>query len=666
MMSRVSPFQVSLLLTTLLAVVCALISLSCSHGSGWVNPVDWQEIDTHNLPGVKEYPEAGAVILLDEGSMEMMGTEDLGISVFERHRIVRVLTAAGQRYANVVIPYGRGAEIENIQARTIAPDGTISPVKETDIYDASLYPNYIFFSDQRAKLFTLPAVRSGSVLEYRYRMKMNGHSLWHSWSFQDQVPTLVSRFTLISPAEYPVIWKLYGISITPRESKMPAGFKQTTIWEAHDVDPLQNEFGMPSERELEARLAIAPRGFRSWDDVGKWYDGLAEPRTEAGPAIKALVERITAGAADDHTKLQRLYEWVQEQVRYIAVEIGIGGYQPHAAEEVCSRLYGDCKDMTTLLCAMARQVGIDTRPALVSTWRNGRPDTSLATPLQFNHAIAFAPSVDGGVWMDATEKWCRFGTLPWYDQGLPVLVIEKGGKGRIVSTPRDSASWNYSRDEWNIHLDSAGAGIVRGESWFTGMPAIEHRNDICDLGPSDQRRWLEVYLARRCPGVVLDSMMILGMRPGDEGLRLRYTFRTSMFAVRRGSSLLIQPGWVTGLELAEYLRSTSRHYPVRFRFGMHNEVSLAVTLPPGWGVVNPEISDAFYSAYGSVNWTCVALGSVLRLRSGYSFMGDEIPASKYGEFQQYLDAIQIRDMRVIEVGQKTEDAGKITTRAESK
>jgi hypothetical protein len=651
------------LLAMPLVMFSMLLSLSCSHGSGPMHRTNWKQIDPKILPGAREYPNAAAVILLDEGTMEMVGTDDLGFSIFERHRIVRILTPAGQRYANVVVPYGRGAEIENIQARTIGPDGTVFPVKEADIYDASLYPNYIFFSDQRAKLFTLPAVKSGAVLEYTFRMKMNGHTLWHSWSFQDQVPTLVSRFTLISPAEYPLIWRLYGIAITPAGSRMPAGFKQTTTWEARDLAPLTYEFGMPSERELEARLAIAPRGFRSWHDVAKWYDGLAEPMTVAGPEIKATVGRLTADVKDDHIKLQRIYEWVQEQVRYMAVEIGIGGYQPHAAEDVCTRLYGDCKDMTTLICALAREAGIDTRPALVSTWRNGRPDTALATPLQFNHAIAYAPSVDGGIWMDATEKWGRFGTLPWYDQDLPVLVVEKNREGRIAITPRDSASSNYLKDEWNVQLDSTGSATVRGESWFTGMPAIEHRNDICDLGSSDQRRWLEVYLARRCPGVMLDSLTILGMRPSDEGLRLRYTFRTPMFAVRRGSSLLIQPGWVTGLELAEFSRSPFRHHPVRFRFGSFSEVSLVVKLPPGWGVVNPELSDAYYSSFGSVQWTCLALGTTLRLRSGYSFTGDEIPAIKYGEFQHYLDAIQIRDMRVIEVGRKTEDDGNLGTRA---
>jgi hypothetical protein len=634
-----------------LFIACALVVFpSCSQGSGWINTVDWKELDLHNLPGAVEYPDAGAIVLLDEGTMEVFGTGEVRLSVFERHRIVRVLTPAGQRYANVVISYSTGMDVESIQARTISPDGIITPVKDDDIFDVSLYPNYIFFSDQRARLFTLPAVENGSVLEYRYRLRISGHTLWHSWSFQDRVPTLLSRFTLLSPAEYPVKPKLYGISITPKGVKMPAGFKQSTVWEARNIPPLRSEFGMPAEREVEARLAIAPLGFRTWDDVAKWYGELANPRASAGPRIKALVARITAGAADDHTKLQRIYEWVQMQVRYMAVEIGVGGYQPHAAEEVCTKLYGDCKDMTTLLCSMAHQAGIEVRQALVSTWQNGIPDTSLASPLQFNHAIAFTASVDGGLWMDATEKSCRFGELPWFDQGLPVLLVENNGKGRIVTTPRTSPAYNCAVDEWDVRLDSTGGALVRGESWFKGSPAIEQRHDISDIDPTDRQRWMESYLARRCPGAMLDSMQIDGLKPVGDTLLMRYLFHTSMFAVRRVPGLVVHPGWVSASGLSEYFRSPSRGLPVRFQCGTTTELALTVHLPVDWGVVTPESADSLQSPFGSAHWSCRAQGSVLTWSSGHSFVGNDIVPAQYGQFQQFLDAMQEKDMREIEVG----------------
>src|SRR5512146_1872850 len=104
----------------LLVTGASLLSLSCSSGSAWINTVDWKELDLRHLPGTAEYPEAEAIVLEDEGTLETIGSGELRMSVFERHRIVRVLTSAGQHYANVVIPYGTGTDVENIQARTIA------------------------------------------------------------------------------------------------------------------------------------------------------------------------------------------------------------------------------------------------------------------------------------------------------------------------------------------------------------------------------------------------------------------------------------------------------------------------------------------------------------------------------------------------------------------
>jgi transglutaminase-like putative cysteine protease len=637
------------LLAALLLSGASLLLSSCSQGSQWITTVDWKHIDIHTLPGAEQYPDAEAIILMDEGTMETIGSGELRMSVFERHRVVKVLTSGGRHYANVVIPYGTGTDVENIQARTIAPNGTITAVKDADIFDVSLYPNYIFFSDQRARLFTMPTVEDGSILEYRYRLRVRGHTLWHSWSFQDRVPTLRSRFTLISPSEYPVTAKLYGISIEPRGTKMPAGFKQTLVWEARDVPPLKREVGMPAEREVEATLAIQPLGFRTWDDVARWYGGLAEPGSSIGPRIKAVVERITAGAADDRTRLQRIYEWVQKQVRYMAVEIGIGGFQPHAAEDVCTKLYGDCKDMSTLLCAMARQAGIDVRQALVSTWQNGRPDTTLASPLQFNHAIAYAPSIDGGIWMDATEKWCCFGELPWYDQGLPVLLVDKENKGRIVTTPRSSPEENCSIDEWNVRLDTTGTAFVKGASRFSGMSAVEERNHVSDLRPSDRRRWLEEYLARRCPGVVLDSLRIDGIHPDRDGLRVEYLFHSSMFAVRRDSVLILHPGWISTAGLSEYFRSPARSHPVRFHYGTRSELALTVQLPPGWKARTPSLSDSLQSDFGAASWNFQSEGPVVAWRSGHTFAGKDILPSRYREFQQFLDAMQARDLREIEL-----------------
>jgi transglutaminase-like putative cysteine protease len=89
--------------------------------------------------------------------------------------------------------------------------------------------------------------------------------------------------------------------------------------------------------------------FESWEDVGRWYWNLQKERIEPTPAIRAKAAELTKGMTDDAAKLQALYGFVSTQYRYIGIAFGIGRYQPHAADDVLTNTYGDCKDKHRLL-----------------------------------------------------------------------------------------------------------------------------------------------------------------------------------------------------------------------------------------------------------------------------------------------------------------------------
>ncbi|NOZ57844.1 MAG: DUF3857 domain-containing protein, partial [Calditrichaeota bacterium] len=463
----------------------------------------------------------------------------------------------------MVIPYDSKSTVEKIRARTISPDGKITVLDPEDIYDISLYPEYIWYSDQRAKIFALPNVEVGSVLEYRYTMTIGNLTFWHSWVFQGDDPVVLSRFKLVSPAEWDVEYKVYGLDVKPKVQKAPKGFRSTYVWEARDVAPLKPEFGMPPLRECAARLAIAPAGMKSWQDVGKWYSNLADPQMQADEAIRRLADELTQGATTDREKLRRLYEWVRDEVRYIAVEVGIGGFQPHPAAQVLRHRYGDCKDMATLLCTLGQEAGLDVRQVILSTWQNGLPDTSLHSQLQFNHVIAVARGVDStDVWMDPTEKGCPFGKLPWYDQGLPALVVSRTGDAELVTTPAEPPDSNRVVLRWDVELDTSGAATVRGLLSLRGAQASELRERFQLMSQDARRFWLETSLASRCSGAELVDFTVSGLDPLQDPLQIRYTFETSTFTASVQDGLVLYPGRFTGFDLPDLFRRRERKLPV--------------------------------------------------------------------------------------------------------
>ena len=93
--------------------------------------------------------------------------------------------------------------------------------------------------------------------------------------------------------------------------------------------------------------------------MGEWYHELTKPRVDASADLKQTVSSLTAARPTTLAKMQAIAGFVQQSVRYVAIELGIGGWQPHSASEVFTHRYGDCKDKTTLTISMLREIGVD-------------------------------------------------------------------------------------------------------------------------------------------------------------------------------------------------------------------------------------------------------------------------------------------------------------------
>ena len=164
----------------------------------------------------------------------------------------------------------------------------------------------------------------------------------------------------------------------------------------------------------------------SWAQLGRWYAQTANGRRELTPAMRAKAREISAAAANPMEIIQRLAAYVQHNVRYVAIEIGIGGYQPHAAQEVFASGYGDCKDKATLLSALLREVGIDSYYALINNNRDYlSPD--FPSMLAFNHVILAILLPDPAV---ATSI-------------MPTLQHEKLGRFLLFDPTDDSTPLGY-------------------------------------------------------------------------------------------------------------------------------------------------------------------------------------------------------------------------------
>jgi hypothetical protein len=174
----------------------------------------------------------------------------------------------------------------------------------------------------------------------------------------------------------------------------------------------------------------------SWKSLGEFQNQLNKGRDELPPAIKAKVQELTQGITDPYQKIQRLYEFMQKNTRYISIQLGIGGWQPFAASYVAEKGYGDCKALTNYMYSLLKEAGIK---SCYTTIRAGRYETHFTPEFpkpQFNHVILAVPlpTQKDTVWLECTSQSLPAGFLGDFTQNRYCLLIDEEG-GHLVRTP---------------------------------------------------------------------------------------------------------------------------------------------------------------------------------------------------------------------------------------
>jgi hypothetical protein len=623
------------------------ILISCTKKSNWDTELNWERLDINSLPSSEQYPNSGAIVLHDEAKIETFGEEEDGWSLYSRHRIVKIFDVKGHQYANMAIPYSPRNEIEDLQARTISPKGKITVVKAKNIYDISLYPNYMLYSDQRSKLFTFPAIENGSIIEYKYNIRYESHSFGNSWSFQDNVPVLYSRFEINIPSKTEPVYKISGIDIEPIIKKAPIGFKSKYVWEAKNLPALEPEIGMPVRKHAIARLKIASNYMKSWNEVGDWYRNLSQPQMTVSEELKKLVVKLIHGKVEDKEKLKAIYNWIIENIRYISVSIGIGSYQPHPASEVYQNRYGDCKDMTNLLCTMAKEANIDVYPAIISTWQNGYADTSIISVSQFNHVIAYFPvSAESSIWMDATDRVCAFDALPWYDQKRLVLAV-MDDSSTFILTPGVNHLSNRIKTDWQIDLQPDGSANIKGVERIWGAQANDLRFELLMQSEKNRKNWMEKKVAEKCVFTKLDTMSIGGDTPIKDPLIVNYSFSTERFMNKVNEDLVFCPGDISTLHFLDYFMEENRTFPIQFKYGMQQQVNLTVQIPDNWQITTRNEDKTLRSDYGEASWRWYTNGNKFHIQNLFILNGDDIEPSNYSKFKSFLKEVKLQELKLV-------------------
>ncbi|MGO9166155.1 MAG: DUF3857 domain-containing transglutaminase family protein, partial [Candidatus Sulfotelmatobacter sp.] len=419
-----------------------------------------------------------------------MSFENDGTGTHTTTAQVRVQSEAGVQHWGV-LNFGYSTVYEEVEieyVRVLKADGTVVETPASNVQDMTSDVTRIapMYTDFHEKHVAVKGLSVGDVLEYQFISRTRtplipGH-FWFSYDFSKTSIVLDEEVEVSVPKEREV--KLESPDLKPEVRE--EGSKRVYTWKTanrlrKDDEEAPHQIPPP---------AILISTFKSWEDVGQWWRGLAQDRAAPTPGVRAKADELTRGATTREEKVRALYNYVATHFRYIGISLGIGRYQPHAAIEVLNNEYGDCKDKHTLLASLLAAADIEAYPALMNSARQIDPD--VPSPGQFDHVITVVPTTPHGnklIWLDTTTEVAPFGFLTFNLRDKQALVISSALPALLIKTPADPPFKSFQSFEIDAKLGDNGVLEGKAQRTYRGDSEVLLRTAFREVA---QAQWKEL------------------------------------------------------------------------------------------------------------------------------------------------------------------------------
>jgi len=280
---------------------------------------------------------------------------------------------------------------------------------EVRIIEKESDANESIYDGQLTALLFLKDVRPGDVIDYSWSLEgsnpLLGGRYADEFDFSTRVPTRLMRHRLAWPQGRPL-----------HVSKAAQMAGDAWIWERRNVAATDAEDSTPDWYQPSEAVQVTEYG--SWSEVAKWADALFQLGDASRDTIAGIANDIRQSNHTRDEQVVAAIRFVQDDIRYLGIEMGRGSHEPRQPAVVMSQRYGDCKDKALFLAALLRALGVEAYPALVNTKLRRHLDDFLPSPFLFDHVITEV--LDGGktYWIDGT-------------------LADQGGTLATIDTPSD-------------------------------------------------------------------------------------------------------------------------------------------------------------------------------------------------------------------------------------
>jgi hypothetical protein len=599
------------------------------------------------------YPKEVHAVVLHSEARKIV--EEDGRITTTRTYAVRLLSREGRGEAVAVASYLISSEkVKEMRAWLLRPDGVARSYGKKETLDLAVVDNDIYNEQRRRVISASDEADAGSV--FGYEIIEEGRTMFSQfiWPFQTDLPVLRSRLTMTLPAG----WRAEATTFN-RPKVEPVIGGSTYTWELANLPQIEEEPLSPSMRSLAALLAVslypAPnkntilRSFANWKEVARYLAETNDAQAAHNETIATKARELTAAAKTEFEKIQAIGRYAQA-VNYIAIAIDLargGGDRPHAASDVFSKNYGDCKDKTALMRAMLKSLGIESWAVWIYSGDPTHVRQEWPSPGQFNHCIIAikvndttnAPTVIKHqalgrlLIFDPTDEHTPVGDLPDHEQGSWAL-LGASDLGDLVRMPTTPPEANKLERTVEAALDAMGNLSAQIKETSVGQAAVDERRQFKRYSQTDYQKVTERWITRGAPAAAVSKIA-----PQDEAQAGRFALEVEFKApgyaqTMRGKLMVFKPALVSRRS-SLFLTKDKRAHPVVLESQAFSETA-RIKLPEGFEVDEIPNAVELNQPFGNYAASWEVKDGHLHFKRSLILRAGTIPVEQYANVRSFF------------------------------
>ena len=231
-------------------------------------------------------------------------------------------------------------------------------------------------------------VQAGDIIEYAYTIKgenpIFGGNYFGEFGLEFSVPVNKYFLRILFPKNRHINYKL--IKSTQQAPKQSLYNGQTSLtWELSNITEVVANSNTPPWYITYGEVQLSE--FSTWKEVIRWGKLLYPKFNIKNSTLEKKLIALTKGQNNLDDKINNIIRFVQDEIRYVGIEVNENSHKPHSPLDVYSKRFGDCKDKSYLLVTLLQSIGVKAWPVYVNTNLQQTVSNFLPFPTVFNHVI---------------------------------------------------------------------------------------------------------------------------------------------------------------------------------------------------------------------------------------------------------------------------------------